>query len=271
MKRVTITLTFLIFLNHLNANISNLVYRSEYEKVGDLIYDINEIREGFIVYSIDEGNENGHYSINSKNGEIRISSPIEDAYGVVHTDLLKVKAGVRSHEIKIVDGFDYVLSILPKSFSVLSDHKEVFIDPNSKWTVFNNLWGKGTAVPDVDFRIAMIDEQKLPGTCILISDMPGRARDFGGEPVWCYINVMWGNRSRLREDLTEFLLQIKNLNRLNFEFYWRQLYGDEKFKIAFNMFMTEQTKLSNMGKNRGDFFFILDQIDTYIPHIHILY
>ena len=68
MKRVAITLTFLIFLNHLNANISNLVYRSEYEKVGDLIYDINEIKEGSIVYSIDEGNENGHYSINSKNG-----------------------------------------------------------------------------------------------------------------------------------------------------------------------------------------------------------
>lgn len=139
MKKVTITLTFLIFFNHLNANISNLVYLSEYEKVGYLIYDINGIKEGSIFYSIDEGNENGHYRINSKNGEIRSSSPIDDAYGVVHTDLIKVKAGVRTHEIKIVDGFDYVLSILPKSFRVLSDHKEVFIDSNSKWKVFNNL------------------------------------------------------------------------------------------------------------------------------------
>ena len=72
-----------------------LVYRSVYEKKEDLIYDINQPSEGGLEYSIVEGNENGHYTINEKNGEIRIDSPIEDTFGVVHTDLLKVKAGVR--------------------------------------------------------------------------------------------------------------------------------------------------------------------------------
>ena len=89
-------------------------------KKRDLISDINHPFEGSLNYSIVKGNENGHYTINSKNGKIRIASPIEDAFGVLHTDLLKVKAGVRTYEVKIVDGFDFVLSHLPDSYSVLS-------------------------------------------------------------------------------------------------------------------------------------------------------
>ena len=101
-------------------------------KKRDLINDINCPHEGDIVYLIVGGNENGHYTINSRNGGIRINSPIEDAFGVVHTDLLKFKAGERTHEIKIVDSFDFVLSILPYAYSVLSEHKKTHIDPKSK-------------------------------------------------------------------------------------------------------------------------------------------
>ena len=97
-------------------------------KKKDLIYDINWPREGDIVYSIVEGNENGHYTINSKNGKIRIASPIEDAFGVVHTDLLKIKAGIRTYAVKIVDGFDFVLSHLPDSYSFLSKHQSRYVD-----------------------------------------------------------------------------------------------------------------------------------------------
>ena len=46
---------------------TDLVYRSEYEKKGDFIYDINCPNEGDIVYGIVDENEHGHCTINSKN------------------------------------------------------------------------------------------------------------------------------------------------------------------------------------------------------------
>ena len=108
---------FCFCLSSLNA-MTDLVYRSEYEKKGDLIYDINCPNEGDIVYSIVDENEHGHYTINSKNGEIRIATPIEDVFEIVNIDLLTVKAVLNTYEVKIVDSLDYTLNLLPDSYSV---------------------------------------------------------------------------------------------------------------------------------------------------------
>ena len=264
MEKIIVLLTICFLLTPLNAK-PELVYRSEYEKKGDLIYDINHPSEGSLEYSIVEGNENGHYTINSKSGEIRIDSPIKDTFGVVHTDLLKVKVGVRTHEVKIVDGYDFILSILPDSYSVLSEHAKTHIDPRSKWTVYNNLWGKGTAVPNVDFRIAILHQKKLPSRCILIWDVPSSSLDFGDATVWCYINVMWGNRAGVREDLRGFPFQVKSIERLTLDFDFRKIYGDDSFKLALNLFTFEESGLTNLYNSDGDFFFIFDQAGTYLP------
>ena len=50
---------------------------------------------------------------------------------MVHTNLLKVKAGVRTYKVKVVNGYDFILSILPGSYSVLSEHAKTHIDPKS--------------------------------------------------------------------------------------------------------------------------------------------
>ena len=264
MKSIFVFLTTFVFFKSLNAK-TELVYRSEYEKKGDLIYDVEHDREGSFTYSISEGNESGYYTINSKNGEIRIASPIEDTFGVVHTDLLKVKAGVRTFEIKIVDSFDYTLSLLPDSYSVLSEHNTRYVDKESKWSVYNNLWGRRSAVPNVDFRIAMLHQKKLPSTCIFIWDVPSSSKKFGDASVWCYINLLWGNRHGLREDLAGFPFQIKSIKQLTIDFNYRQLFGDNAFKLAMNLFTYNESHLAGLRESDGDFFFIFDQVNTYIP------
>ena len=264
MKKIIVLLTICVCFKPLNAK-PELVYRTEYEKKGDLIFDINDLREGDTVYRIIEGNENGHYTINRKNGEIRIASPIEDAFGVVHTDLLKVKAGVRTYEVKIVDGFDFVLSLLPDSYSVLSEHNTKYVDKESKWTAYNNLWGRRSAVPNVDFRIAILHQKKLPSACIFIWDVPSSSKKFGNASVWCYTNLLWGNRPRVREDLPGFPFQIKSIKQLTIDFNYRQLFGNDRFKLAMNLFTYDESHLASMRETDGDFFFILNQVGTYIP------
>ena len=264
MQKITVLITICVCFKLLNAK-PELVYRSEYEKEGDLIYDINDPREGSLNYRIVEGNENGHYTINEKDGEIRIASPIEDAFGVVQTDLLKVKAGARTHEVKIVDSFDYTLSLLPDSFSVLSKHQSRYVDKESEWTAYNNLWGRRSAVANVDFRIAMLHQKKLPSTCIFIWDVPSSSKKFGDAAVWCYTNLLWGNRPGVREDLPAFPFQIKSIEQLTIEFDYRQLFGNHGFKLAMNLFTYDESHLASLGESDGDFFFVFDQVGTYIP------
>jgi hypothetical protein len=45
------------------AGDTTLVYRSEYEKAGDVIFDLNAPGEGNVTYSIIKGNDHGYYTI----------------------------------------------------------------------------------------------------------------------------------------------------------------------------------------------------------------
>ena len=265
MKKIIFVLTISLFINQLSAKINKLVHRSEYEKVGDLIHDINDPSEGSFNYSILSGNNNGYYKVDSESGAITVASEINDRFGAVHTDILKINAGGTIYEIEIVDGYDYFLDNLPTSYSILDDHEETFVDPKSEWTVYNNLWGKGSAIPNVDFRIAMLHKQKLPDTCILIWDVPCPAEAYGGASVWCYSNVLWGNRLYIRKDLQNFPFQIKSLNKLKLKFDFEKLFGNDQFKVALNLFTFDETHVAHINKSDGDFFFVFDQINTWIP------
>ena len=178
---------------------------------------------------------------------------------------MKIDVGGTIYEIEVVDGYDYFLDNLPTSYSILDDHEETFVDPESEWTVYNNLWGKGSAIPNVDFRIAMLHKQKLPDTCILIWDVPGPSIDFGKRSVWCYNNVLWGNRLDVREDIPNFPLQINNIKRLKLDFEFEKLFGNDQFKIALNLFTFDESYLAHINESDGDFFFVFDQINRWIP------
>jgi hypothetical protein len=60
MKIVAIVVTIINILScQLNAQTYTLVHRSEYETVGDQMYDLNDPNEGTIIYSILAGNTDG--------------------------------------------------------------------------------------------------------------------------------------------------------------------------------------------------------------------
>lgn len=241
------------------------VYRSEYESVGDLIYDINDNSEGQNEYSIKSGNSNGYYDINSSSGEISIKKIIPDEFNRIEKHTLIVKINKTEYKLTIVDAFDFYLDKLPNNAIVLDGHNDVSIDENSSWTAMNNLWGKGDAVPNEDFRIATISHSSLPNGTVLIWDVPSNASAFNGAAVWCYNNVFWGNRKNVRENLTGFPFQIKAINNLSLDFEIEQLFGNDQFKIAMNMFMTDENELTKFSNNDGDFFFVFDQKGTFIP------
>lgn len=266
MKIVAIVVTIINILScQLNAQTYTLVHRSEYETVGDQMYDLNDPNEGTIIYSILAGNTDGFYAIDATNGKITIATEISDTFNAVHSDTLTIDAGGTFYLIEIVDGYDYFMNNLPSAYSVLSGHNDLYIDATTEWTVLNNLWGKGTAIPNVDFRIATVHKQSLPDTTFLVWDAPGPASSFGGSSVWNYNQVFWGNRKNTREDLLNFPFKINTLNRLDLEFDFEQLFGNDQFKIAMNMFMTDEPYLTNFSNNDGDFFFVFDQKGTWIP------
>ena len=260
-----LTITASVFINQLSAEINKLVHRSEYEKVGDVICDIGDPIEGIFNYRILSGNKNGYYKLDPESGIIKIAKEIKDRFGAVHTDILKIDGGGTVYNVKIVDGFDYFVNNLPESYNVLSDHGENFVDLNSEWSVCNNLWGKGEAVPNVDFRIATIHKNRMPDTCILIWDVPSLAKDYGGAAVWCYNNVMWGNKGGLREDLPSFPFQVKNIKNLTLDFSFEQIFGNDQFKIAMNLYTFDESNLASYCKSDGDFFLVFDQVNQWIP------
>ena len=178
---------------------------------------------------------------------------------------MKIDRGGAVYNVKIVDGFDYFVNNLPETYNVLSDYDEKFIDLHSEWSVCNTLWGKGEAVPNVDFRIATIHKNRMPDTCILIWDVPCPAEDYGGASVWCYNNVMWGNKGGVREDLPNFPFQIKNIKNLILDFSFDQIFGNNQFKIAMNLYTFDESNFAGYGKSDGDFFFVFDQINQWIP------
>lgn len=243
-----------------------LVLRSEYESVGDLIYNIDDSEEGNLNYSIEEGSFNAFFSLNTSTGELIIQNEIEDQFNQIDTKELTIKIGNTCYDLTIKDAFDYYLSNLPNDAVVLDEHNQFTIDEDTKWTAINNLWGRGNAIPNQDFRIATIHYPNLPNGTVLIWDVPSKASDFGGASVWCYNNVFWGNRKNRREDLSGFPFQIQPITNLKLNFDIEQLFGNDQFKIAMNMFMTDESELTNFSNNDGDFFFVFDQKDTFIPN-----
>lgn len=259
-------LLFSGFLQSAFANPADtLILRSEYEKAGDLICNLNDPSEGTLNYSIFSGNSGNNYQLNIRTGEISIQNPINDIVGQTKSDTLVVKIGSNSYSIRIVDGLDYTYDRLKRRYSLLDNDKDLYIDTNSKWTAYNNQWGSGTAVANTDFRVAILHKSTLPDSTILLWDTPSTPAPFGGASVWCYHNIFFGNRKNMREDLTQFPFQIKSLDSLSLKFNFEQLYGNDEFKIAMNMFMTNESYLTNLANNDGDFFFVFDQKGTWVP------
>lgn len=246
-----------------------MVFRTEYEKVGEVLLNIEDTNEGAFNYSISAGNDQNYYMVDGSSGVISIKNQIQDSYNEIHADTILVTGGSKNYKVTIVDGFDYYLNKFKDDYTVLSEHKETFIDENSEWTAYNNLWGKGSAIPNKDFRIVTMYKNSFPNGTILMWDVPSAPSEFGGPSVWCYNDVFFGNRKGAREDLLNFPFQMKQLNSLVMEFDFEQLFGNEQYKIAMNMFMTNESYLTNFSANKGDFFFVFDQKETWIPNYPI--
>lgn len=264
--KFSILISLLITIVSIKAQTNALAYRSEYEKVGDVIYDINHAHEGSVVYSITSGNNNSYYTINSSTGIITINNTIPDVFNIIHTDILQISASGTNYSIEIVDAYDYFIQNLSPDYAVLDEHNEKYIDETNEWTAMNNLWGKGDAIPNTDFRIATIHKTTLPTETILLWDVPSKASNYGGAAVWCYNNVFWGNRMNTRENLPNFPFQISALSSLALDFDFEQLFGNDQYKMAMNMFLTDEAILSKFSENDGDFFFVFDQKGTWIPN-----
>jgi len=255
---------FIVFTFNAFATDTTLVYRSEYEKAGDVIFDLNAPDEGNVTYSIIKGNDQGYYTIGSSNGIISIAAPINDELNVVHYDTMTVDASGREYVIVVVDGYDYFLKTHP-GYIVLDEHNDTYYESGNEYAGYNNLWGRGTAEPNVDFRMATLVFPNLPDSTVFIWDVPSPASDFGGASVWSYINLLWGNRKNMREDLSGFPFQWGSLTSLNIYFEFEKLFGTEDYKIALNNFFTDESELSDFGSNDGDFFFVFDQRGTWVP------
>lgn len=265
-KSFRLLLFALLALQQLTAAPADtLILRSEYEKAGDIIYDLNAPNEGNITYSIQSGNSSNYYQIAAKTGIISILNPIPDQVGKTRIDTLLILAAGSHYSIRIADGLDYTCDKLKKRYTLLDTDKATYIDPNSQWTAYNNQWGSGTAVANTDFRVAILCKPSLPDSSILLWDTPSTPEPFAGAAVWCYHNLFFGNRNNMRENLTRFPFQIKSLDSLSLAFNFEQLYGNDEFKIAMNMFMTDESYLTTLANNDGDFFFVFDQKGTWIP------
>ena len=263
--RIFTYLLFFISLENFAQATNVLVYRSEFEQVDDVVYDINDVNENINNYVIVSGNDNNYYSINQVNGKLKILNPIPDTFNVIHTDNLIIAIGNTTYNIQIVDAYDYYMSNLPLGYTVLSADDDVFVDNNSSWTAYNNLWGKGTAIENQDFRIAIVKKNTFPNQSVLIWDVPNNASAYNGAAVWCYTNLFWGNRKNIRENLTGFPFRINSLSSLTLTFDFEQLFGNDQYKVALNLFTTDNPNLANFSENKGDFFFVFDQINTYLP------
>lgn len=243
---------------------NTLIFRSEYEKVGDVIGDLNLTGEGNSSYSIVSGNADGYYDINSTTGQLTIAKEIPDQKNSIRKDLLTVGNSATQTVVEIVDGYDYFIQKHP-GYTVLEAHNQTYLTTDNPYTVFNNLWGKGNALPGLDFRMATLYNSLIPDQTVFLWDVPSKASDFNGASVWSYMNIMWGNRKNIKEDLTGFPIQIASIQSLNIDFDFEQLFGTEDYKIALNHFLTDENYIAPFGNNDGDFFMVFDQIGDWIP------
>lgn len=241
-----------------------LVLRSEYEKVGELILDLNNEKEGEENYQINTGNDNSYYVIDPSTGELTIAKTINDQVETVHTDLLEIQVGTNMYNVKIVDSYDYFIYEHPE-FTVLEEHQAVIKEEGNAYTPYNNIWGKGSAVNGQDFRMATLVHAGNPDSTIFIWDTPSKASEFGGSSVWCYVNMLWGERHGVRENLGDFPIRIGDISTFTMDFEYEQLFGTEKYKVALNHFLNEEDYVAPFTENDGDLFMVFDQVGNYIP------
>lgn len=245
-------------------NYDTIVMRSEYEKVGDEIINLNDFNEGSSTYSITNGNSNNYYSIDVNTGILTIQNTINDVADIVHQDDLNIAIGNNLYNVTIVDGYDYFITNNP-TYTVLEDYQATVEEAGNPYTPYNNTWGDGSAVNGVDYRMATLVHPDNPNKTIFIWDTPSKAADFGGASVWCYTSIIWGARYNLREDVEGFPIRVGDINALDMDFDFEQLYGTQDFKIAMNQFFTEENYIAPFNENDGDFFMVFDQNGTWVP------
>jgi len=271
-KQILIFILLLTFYSTLYAQNDILVFRSEYVQIDDVVYDVNDPAEdgSSSIYSIVSGNTNSYYKINNKTGRIKINNLIPIVYGEVQMSSLKIQANSTIYNVSIADGFDYFMENFEdiESYNILTEKGETYIDVNSEWTAYNNLWGNGNAVPNKDFRQILLYKNSLDDDekVIFLWDVPGPASEYDGASVWSYANIIWGNRDKIRDDLEGFPFKVEDLNDLWLDFNFEFLFGTEDIKIALNAFFTNEDYLVSFKNNMGDFFFVFDQRGTYIPN-----
>ena len=255
----TLLFTTLLATTTLGATDTTLL-RSEFEKVGSTV----GIIEG--VENIVTGENSHFYSVDKSTGKIKIAQEITDTMGVVTTHTVKfTKSSGDTVTVDIVDGYDYLLS--KHSGEIIEEHQGGVELPDTlgSWAAYNNLWGDGNAVVGQDYRIAILISDSLPNGSSIVWDTPSSAKDFEGSSVWCYTNFMFGARKNNREVVEGFPFSIDSLDSLYLDFDYSEVVGDDQFKVALNMFLTDTNSIAPMNQNRGDFFFVLDQKGTWIP------
>jgi lysophospholipase L1-like esterase len=246
------------------SNIDTLALRSEYEDINDVVLDIDDELEGRQTYNIISGNEANYYSINSVSGIVSIAKPIPDVVDDVHHDLLVVTIGTTTYNLTIVDGFDYFISENPE-YTVLNSHQDIVNETGNEYTPYNNIWGKGSAINRVDFRMATLVHHDNPDSTVFIWDTPSKASEFGGPSVWSYQNIFWGERYNLREGIGGFPVKIGDIASFEMEFNYEQLFGTETYKVALNHFLNQENYISPFTENDGDLFMVFDQVGNYVP------
>ena len=236
---------------------SLLFMRTEYDAVGHFIGTV----EGGTALSGDDAN---FFTIDPSTGKITTTQIIPDEFGVIHEQHIVVATPKGDVAVTIVDGLDYLVS--KHTGRVITDHQTGAIsDTLGEWASYNNLWGDGTAIPNQDYRIVMLVSDSMPNGSSIVWDTPGSAKDFSGSSVWNYTNFMFGARQNQRPDLEGFPFCIDSLEELKITFDYTPIIGDDQFKVALNMFLTDDNEIVPMSKNRGDFFFVLDQKGRWIP------
>lgn len=243
---------------------STIIHRSEFEKVGDLIYDVQDSNEGISQYSIQSGNTSGNFTIDESSGQITIAVEITDVMGTVKKDSLVINIESVNYKFLIVDGYDYFIDTHPELI-VLNQHQQTDSTINNPYTAYNNVWGKGNAVLNQDFRMSTLSHKNLPDSTVFIWDTPSKASTYGGASVWSYSSLIWGNRKNQREDLLGFPFQISSISNLIMNFDFEQLYGTKTYKVALNHFLTDEFDIQPFSENDGDFFMVFDQVGTWIP------
>ena len=242
------------------SNMDMLIHRTEFEKAGDLLVDLNFDGEGDgATYAITSGNGDQFYKIDSSNGKITYNKEIPDVFDVLTEHNLTVTIDYNStptnHKIKVVDGFDYYVLHHPEMTMLKFDH-ETF--KCGEWTAINNLWAKGPAVEWVDFRsVILINPKTFPQGSVILWDTPV------GAPI--HPRGLWGYPKITMSGGNALPVIVKNVKNINWNIKYKRLFGSNNYQVAFNMFYT--TPLSNRWI--GDFFMAIDS-GSFYPFKHIL-